>query len=151
MSQGLARNPGIIQTGGGRIIGRAMAKSRRTVLVIDDNEDFIETTSALIAMWGHRPLTTHDSLAGLELARSAKPDVVLVDIGLPDISGLRIGKQLREDPAFARTLLVAVSANAGRARSRAHAHGFDLFLLKPFEPETLRRVIVAYEHAMEPA
>ncbi len=102
------------------------------ILVVEDGEDAAATLADLLELAGHRVRIARDGRSGVELARSAPPDLVLCDIGLPDLDGFAVARALRADPALRRTRLVALSGYA-LPDDRAHASeaGFDSHLAKP--------------------
>lgn len=108
------------------------------VLVVDDNVDMVRSISTLLALLGHTLSTAHDGPAALEAARKFKPDVILLDIGLPGLDGYRVAEALRREPAFAGVRLIAVSGyGQAEDRKRAEEAGFDLHLVKPVDRATL--------------
>jgi PAS domain S-box-containing protein len=113
-----------------------------TVLVIEDNRDARETLKAWLEELGHRVFEAERGPDGLELARAIRPDVALVDIGLPGLDGYGVAKGLRESQECRNTLLVAITGYGRREDSaRARDAGFDLHLVKPIQPEQLARAI----------
>lgn len=112
------------------------------VLVVDDNVDAAETYAALIAMWGHTAACAHDGPAGLAAAEAFRPDVIVLDIGLPGLDGYEVAAALRRNPLFRTALIVAVTGH-GREDDRRFATdaGIDHYFLKPVAPETLRLLI----------
>ena len=118
------------------------ASGPRRVLVIEDNEDAAEMLRDLLASAAHEVEVAADGRAGLERARSRTPDLVLCDIGLPELDGYGVARALRADPAFARTLLVAVSGYAlPDDLARSADAGFDRHLAKPVTLEQLGDVL----------
>jgi CheY-like chemotaxis protein len=104
------------------------------VLLVDDNVDAAETLALVLEMSGCRTRMVHDGLAVLPAAREFDPDVILLDIGLPGMSGYEVAAQLRADPRFRRTLLVAITGwGAEQDRRRAQEAGFDHHLTKPVD------------------
>ena len=105
----------------------------RTVLYIEDNPSNLELVAQLIARRSDlRLLTAVNGTLGIELARASRPDVILMDMKLPGISGIEALEILREDPTMAHIPVVAVSANAGpKDISRGLAAGFFAYLTKP--------------------
>ncbi|MRD49472.1 response regulator [Caenimonas koreensis DSM 17982] len=104
------------------------------VLVVDDNVDAAETLATVLDMTGRRTRVVHDGLSVLEAARQFQPDVVLLDIGLPGMSGYEVAKQLRADPGFSRTVLIAITGwGAEEDRRRTKEAGFDDHLTKPVD------------------
>ncbi|MDN4038758.1 ATP-binding protein [Massilia sp. YIM B02443] len=116
----------------------ARRAGRLKVLVVDDNVDAAETLGLLLASEGHEVVVEHESLRALERARSARPDVCLLDIGLPGVDGLELARRLRADPATAAALLVAITGyGQQKDRDEAFAAGFQHHLVKPLDFERL--------------
>jgi CheY-like chemotaxis protein len=112
------------------------------VLVVDDNIDAAETLAMVLEMGGSRIHTVHDGLSVLQAARDFDPDVVLLDIGLPGMSGYEVAEQLRREPRFRDTLLVAITGwGAEQDRRRAHQAGFDHHLTKPVDLAALEPLL----------
>jgi len=110
------------------------APARLRVLVVDDNRDAAESLGMLLEMEGHTAHIAHDGQQALQLAGELQPDVVFLDIGLPDVSGYEVARQLRAQPAFRQTLLVALTGwGTEDDRIRTRDAGFDRHLTKPAE------------------
>jgi PAS domain S-box-containing protein len=119
-----------------RSAARALAAARSArILVIEDNADAAESLRMLLESSGHRVEVCMDGAAALDAARSFRPDLMLVDIGLPGLDGLEIARRIRRDPRAAPAALVALSGY-GRTedREQALAAGFDRHLTKPVDP-----------------
>jgi CheY-like chemotaxis protein/anti-sigma regulatory factor (Ser/Thr protein kinase) len=118
------------------------AGERLDVLVIEDGEDAAATLADLLELAGHRVRVARDGRSGVDLARAAPPDLVLCDIGLPDLDGFGVARALRADPALVRTRLVALSGYA-LPEDRAHAAeaGFDAHLAKPAQIAELELIL----------
>ena len=102
------------------------------VLVVDDNVDTVTTLAMLVQESGHATRTAYDGLMVLEAALDYRPDVVLLDIGLPGMNGFEVARQIRQQPALQRVVLVALTGY-GQENDRQHSHdaGFDHHLVKP--------------------
>jgi CheY-like chemotaxis protein len=112
--------------------GAQQQDGTRTVLVIEDNLDSGQTLADVLALNGHRVQVATDGRSGIAKAREMKPDVILCDIGLPDVDGYEVARTLRADPALQATYLVALSGYAQEDdRRRATRAGFDAHLPKP--------------------
>jgi len=106
--------------------------ARRSILVIEDNVDAAETLSELLALDGHLVSIAADARSGLALAREKMPEVILCDIGLPDMSGYEVARVLRQELGERDVLLVALTGYARpEDRQRALEAGFDVHLPKP--------------------
>ncbi len=120
----------------------ATAMPRRRVLVIEDNLDAAETLQDMLRLWGHEVAVAHEGRAGLEEARTFKPDVVLCDIGLPVMDGYQVARAIRSDPTLAHTFLVALTGYAlAEDQRRAAAAGFDRHLGKPVAIDVIEDVL----------
>lgn len=121
-----------------------------TILVIEDNHDARETMHAWLEELGHRVYTAADGAEGLDVARTIRPHVALVDIGLPGIDGYQVARTLRETDECRQAFLVAITGY-GRPEDSARAReaGFDIHLVKPIQPERLAGVIrIAATHGV---
>jgi signal transduction histidine kinase/ActR/RegA family two-component response regulator len=102
------------------------------VLVVDDNVDTVTTLAMLVQESGHDARTAYDGLAVLEAALDYRPNVVLLDIGLPGRNGFEVAKQLRQQPALKNAVLVAMTGYGQESdRKRSKEAGFDHHLVKP--------------------
>ena len=116
--------------------------SGRKVLIIEDNEDARESLRVLVELGGNEVRTAADAGEGLLIAESFAPDLVVCDIGLPDVDGYELVQALRDKLAGHDTRFVALTGY-GRAedRDRALDSGFDSFLVKPLRAEALMESI----------
>lgn len=121
------------------------AAQPRRVLVIDDNQDQAESLAMLLKLSGHEVRVAIDGPSGLELAGTFRPEVAVIDVGLPGMSGHDLACRFRGDPALEGMLLVA-QTGWGREIDRQHSRdaGFDHHLVKPFDPVDLERIIAAH-------
>ena len=116
--------------------------THRRVLVVEDNRDSAESLAMLLRLWGHDVRVAHDGMRAIEIAREFIPEVVLLDIGLPLVSGYEVAVWLRDMPVLDKSLLVAVTANGREEdRRRTRQAGFDEHLVKPAKPETLNSLL----------
>ncbi len=108
------------------------------VLVIDDNVHAAESLSLIVKLWGHEPRTAHDGPTALETARAFRPEVALVDIGLPGMDGFTVASRLREILGQ-RDLLLMATTGYGREddRNKSREAGFDEHLVKPLDLDFL--------------
>ncbi|WAK01271.1 PAS domain-containing protein [Methylobacter sp. YRD-M1] len=108
------------------------------ILVVDDNRDAAQSLSLLLTSEGHEVLLAYDGYAALEIAQAARPQVVLLDIGLPGMDGYAVARALRQDPALKMTHLIALSGY-GRVMDRetARTAGFNAYLTKPIDFDEL--------------
>ncbi|WP_435007885.1 hybrid sensor histidine kinase/response regulator [Tundrisphaera lichenicola] len=117
---------------------------RLRVLVVDDNQDAADLLArCLIRLMGQRVEVAYDGSRAIELAREFRPDVVLLDIGLPGMSGYEVAERLRHAPESGEALLIAVTGwGLEEDRRRSRAAGIDHHLVKPIEIETIRELLL---------
>jgi CheY-like chemotaxis protein len=98
----------------------------------------------LLDFWGCNPTVVYEGRTAVELAPTLCPDVVFLDIGLPDVSGYEVARQLRQSPATASALIVAITGY-GRAEDIrcCKEAGMDVHLLKPVDPEEIKKVLTS--------
>jgi two-component system cell cycle response regulator DivK len=122
------------------------------VLIVEDNERNLELVRDLLELRGFRTLQATSGEAGIALAHAHRPDVVLMDVQLPDVDGVDALGRLRSDPLTARIPVVALTAFAMKEdRARFMAAGFDGYLMKPIDirtlPDEVRRYCCREDHA----
>ncbi len=125
-------------------LGPALPAARPLrVLVVDDNVDLVEMLASIVASQGHQVQTASDGPSALTAARAFRPDVVLLDLGLPIMSGLEVARRLRAEPRTRDAYLIALTGwGQDEDRRRTHEAGFDEHLTKPTDPETLMRMLI---------
>jgi CheY-like chemotaxis protein len=115
----------------------------RRILVIDDNDDLRQMVEAALALDGHDVRAARDGASGLAIAAQQAPEVVFVDIGLPDIDGYDVARRLRALPGGANVHLIAVTGyGQPEDRRRAAEAGFDAHLTKPVAQDLLLQTMV---------
>lgn len=115
--------------------------SSRRVLVVEDNLDAVHSMAVLIKMMGHECSFAINGFAAIDVARQFRPDIILLDIGLPDFPGYDIAKQLRWEPGLEATRIIAVTALPDVDRDRAIEAGCDEFYRKPLDPRKLEELL----------
>ena len=118
----------------------------KTVLIVEDNELNMKLFNDLLQAFGYRTVKTRDGRQAMPLAREHKPDLIVMDIQLPEISGLDVTKMLKDDPALKAIPVLAVTAFAMRGdEQKIRAGGCDAYLSKPISVttfmDTVRRFI----------
>jgi CheY-like chemotaxis protein/anti-sigma regulatory factor (Ser/Thr protein kinase) len=109
--------------------------TRRRVLVVDDNADAAASQAAMLRLMGHEVESAPDGFSALETAAAFRPDLVLLDIGMPKLNGYDVCRRMRREPWGAGVLIVAVTGWGQDAdKRRAREAGFDLHLTKPMDP-----------------
>lgn len=125
----------------------ARADASLRILVVEDNVDALDLVRTWLQMLGHEVEGASDGRSGLERALEARPDLALVDIGLPGLDGYEVAKSLRAADGNRHTYLVALTGY-GRPEDKARAldAGFDAWVVKPIDEEKLRKILAAQEH-----
>jgi PAS domain S-box-containing protein len=114
------------------------------VLVVDDNFDAADSLAALLDILGHTVMVAHDGVEGLAAARSFEPDLVLLDIGLPGMSGHEVAREIRRSPALRHVVLIALTGwGAQSDLQQSQEAGFDQHLTKPVSLESLEQALAA--------
>jgi two-component system cell cycle response regulator DivK len=118
----------------------------KTVLIVEDNELNMKLFNDLLEAFGYNTVKTRDGRTAVAMARTHKPDLIIMDIQLPEISGLEVTRQLKNDPELAAIPVVAVTAFAMRGdEQRIREGGCEAYLSKPISVasflETVRRFI----------
>jgi two-component system CheB/CheR fusion protein len=129
--------------------GQAAGAPRgRRILVIEDNVDAGDSLKDALELMGHAVELARDGGSGLAAARAGRFDVVLCDIGLPDLDGYEVARRFRADPALADVRLVALTGYAlPQDRARAIEAGFEAHLAKPASFEELERIVAERSRA----
>lgn len=120
------------------------ATTARRILVVEDNADSRVMLGELLRLWGHWPDLAADGHEGVEAARRSRPDVALVDIGLPGLDGYEVARRIRALPGTGSTYLIALTGyGQPDDRRRSHEAGFNAHLVKPVKMDELLRVLTA--------
>jgi len=115
---------------------------RRRILVVDDDVDAAEALGELLRDCGHDVVTAHDGPRALDRARLHRPDVVLLDITMPEMDGYEVAKRMRDELGLCDALLVALSGyGEDRHLRRAREAGFDQHVIKPVDATTLEELL----------
>jgi PAS domain S-box-containing protein len=124
------------------VVARSTQGPHRRILVVDDSHDIASSTAELLEILGHETFIAHDGEEAVALVNSAKPSVVLLDIGLPKRSGHEVAKWIRAQPGGSDLLLIALSGWGQKEDVRkSREAGFDMHLVKPVELDTLSDII----------
>lgn len=114
------------------------------VLVVEDNRDSAESLRMLLELYGYEVTVAYSGPEGVKAAEEWHPNVVLCDIGLPGLDGYAVARQLRRNPATAKTRIIAVTGyGADDDRYRSREAGFDRHMVKPVDPEALHQALCA--------
>ena len=116
--------------------------SKRRILVVEDDLDSVHSMALLIKMMGHEVQFAINAMAAIDIARSYRPDIIILDIGLPDFKGDHLARQLRYEPGLERTRLVAMSGLPEEHLERcAREAGCGEFYRKPIDPKLLEELL----------
>ena len=122
----------------------------RSILVVEDNDDARKMLKVMLELTGNRVREAADAAAGLKMADAEKPDVMIVDIGLPDVDGYELASRIRATHWGSRILLIALTGyGQAEDKRRALEAGFDAHATKPVLPEQLELLIEATSRAAE--
>jgi len=136
------------QTGSEFPVPKAAVVPALRILVIEDHPDTRELLRAMLELDGHRVEVAEDGPPGVVIARALRPDVVLIDIGLPSLDGYEVGRQLRRDLGKSVTLIALTGYSQPTDRRRSTEAGFDAHLVKPASPEEIRDVLAQRTRSM---
>ncbi len=116
-----------------------------SILIVDDNPLNLKLTRLLLLGEGYQVRTAGDANQALDLIAAARPDLILMDIQLPDIDGLELTRRLKADPATRDIVVLALTAYAMLGdEAKARAAGCDGYIAKPIDTRTLAGVIAGY-------
>ena len=125
--------------------------ARCCIVIADDNADYAESTAFILRAQGHSVHVAYDGLQALALVESQRPDVLLLDIGLPKLNGYDVARRVRALETGRGLLLVAITGwGQERDRELANEAGFDQHLVKPVDPEALMKIIARRPCASAP-
>src|SRR5260221_11353071 len=106
--------------------------TRRRILIADDHEDIREMWSMLLSDAGHEVHMAADGMAALAMVRTIRPDIAILDVNLPHLSGLEVARRLRQELGRNQLVLVAFTGDASDAvRQRSLEAGFDCHFVNP--------------------
>lgn len=112
------------------------------ILVVDDNQDSADSLAVWLRLKGHDVRTAYDGPQALDLALEQPPDLVLLDIGMPRMSGYEVARRLRAHPDTRRAMLVAMTGwGQEEDRRQSREAGIDQHLVKPLEPRVLEDLL----------
>ena len=116
--------------------------SKRRILVVDDNRDSADSLATVLQLMGHDIHKAYDGLESVQAAATFRPDVVLLDIGLPKMNGYEAARRIREQSWGTGMALIALTGwGTEEDKRRAMEAGFDHHLTKPVEPVALEKLL----------
>jgi DNA-binding response OmpR family regulator len=112
------------------------------VLIVDDHRATTDTLFSLAVRWGHDVRRAYDGVWGLELARSCRPEVMLVEMLMPDVDGFEVARQVRGHNGLEHCFIIAVTGRTdAKHRAKSYEAGVDLLLIKPVHPSDMRTLL----------
>ena len=124
-----------------------MADKSRTILYVEDNLDNRNLVKRVLEAAGYQFIGTDNAADGIALAQLHHPDLILVDINLPEVDGLTMTQELKADAQFEKTPIIAITANVMRGdRERTLSAGCDDYIQKPIDVDQLPRQIARFLH-----
>ena len=132
----------VAESAAGPAVAPAAPMHSVRVLVVDDNRDAADTLSALLELLGHSAQVANDGRAALDAVLDFRPQVVFLDIGMPDMNGYDVARAIRNDRRLDQPLLVALTGWGGEAdRQRTRDAGFDRHLTKPVDLAAIEKML----------
>jgi CheY-like chemotaxis protein len=129
-----------------------MGNQAKRVLIVEDNAEWRELLTMIIKRAGHEPVSARTGKEGLEQASATQPDLILMDLGLPEIGGDEATEQLKSNPATKDIPVVIQTAfGAGSAAKRALNAGAAELMQKPISITDIQKVLVKYLSLSKPA
>ena len=108
-------------------------------MIVDDSKNIRRLVSVILGKEGYRFIEAGNGIDALEKASLERPDLIILDIIIPGINGLKVCEEIRRDPKLKETGIIILTSEATyEAREEAHEAGADVFMIKPFEPTDLR-------------
>jgi two-component system cell cycle response regulator DivK len=124
---------------------------KKKILIVEDNKDSSEILSQFITKFGHQAIKAKDSKEGIVLAEAERPDLIIMDMDLPDVDGVKTTAILRQNPKTSHIPVVALTAWIAELwREKALRVGIVTYLLKPVSPQTLNDTINQYTNGSLP-
>jgi CheY-like chemotaxis protein len=115
---------------------------KKRVLIVDDNRDAAEMLAELLELLGYESRVALEAFSALKIAPEFNPDIMLIDIGLPEVNGYELAQRMRAIPQFASARLMALTGYGQEAdRQNAIDAGFDEHLVKPVDVERLQSIL----------
>jgi CheY-like chemotaxis protein len=114
------------------------------ILVVDDAPDCANYLTRLVQIWGHTCQTAYGGREAIKLAFDLSPEVVLLDLSMPEVDGYEVARRLRESPVLKDTLIIGLTANALDWQRRPMT-GFTVVLRKPPDTEAIKLLLERYD------
>jgi CheY-like chemotaxis protein len=129
----------------------AANRTGRKILVADDDQDSAESLALLFQLMGHDVRAAQSGLAAIDVAAEFRPDLIVLDIGMPGLDGYEVCRRIRQHD-WAQTIVIAALTGWSRDedRDRSEQAGFNHFLVKPVDPKALEDLIAGLMRAARP-
>jgi len=114
--------------------------AQRKVLIVDDNVDAADSLALMLRAMGHEVEVAHDGRAGVEMSRRTRPDIVLLDIAMPGMSGYEAAKEIRQFLGAGVRIIAVTGYGRHEGRRQPLEPGFDQHIVKPLDPDLLKRL-----------
>ena len=122
----------------------AATRAGRRILVADDDPDSAESLAMLFQLMGHDVRAAHNGVAAVDLAETFRPDLIVLDIGMPGLDGYEVCRRIRQHSWGRDTVIAALTGwSRDEDKDRSEQAGFDHFLVKPVDPKVLENLIAA--------
>ena len=119
-----------------------MMRQSLSILVVDDNKDNADALAILLKLLGHEVTKCYEGKSAIEAVEASMPDLILLDLGMPNVSGLEVCRHIRQMPAGGSVTIAAQTAwDQDSYRHQTVAAGFDHHLVKPIDPRKLRELV----------
>jgi two-component system CheB/CheR fusion protein len=123
---------------------RPKPTTRLCILIVDDEPEHADSLATIVKAWGHEAQAAYTGVAALKTALTYRPDVMLIDIGMPHLDGYQLAQEIRQQTELQATLLIAITGYSDSAhRTQAKQAGFDYYLVKPVNFQELQRLLQA--------
>ena len=120
---------------------------KKKILIVEDNPDSCEIMNRFITKMGHQAIQARNSQEAVAFAEAEEPDLIFMDMGLPDVDGVKTTAMLKQNPKTSHIPVVALTAwMSALWEEKASKVGIATYLLKPTSPQTLREIIEAYSN-----
>ncbi len=125
-------------------LSESLPKKARRILVVDDNRDSATSLATLLKLAGHQTHTAYDGIEAVDAAAAFKPDVVLLDIGLPKLNGYEAARKIRQQPNGTDLVLVALTGwGQEKDRQKSRDAGFNTHMVKPVDLNALMQLLAS--------
>jgi CheY-like chemotaxis protein/two-component sensor histidine kinase len=151
-SEFVVRLPVVVAAGGPEAVGAndelPIPRSSLRIFIIDDNRDAADSLAMLLRLMGNDTRTAYDGQEGVDVASEFRPDVMLLDIGLPRLNGYEACRRIREQSWGKEVILIALTGwGQEEDRRRSLEAGFNIHMVKPVDPQELLQLLASFQQA----